>query len=143
MVKKIAAMMVAIALLLAPVSYFGHDNATVVSAKSYRSGVKSFNKSNTTTPFKQQKTNKSTTNSYAKKTAATKSKGGFMKGLLFGGLAGMLFGGLLANMGALGTIFGFVLNLLLIFLIISLIIKAIQLLLFKKQKQREEKVWRR
>jgi predicted lipid-binding transport protein (Tim44 family) len=49
------------------------------------------------------------------------SGGGFMKGMLIGGIAGMLFGGMFGNMGALGNIFGFLINILAIYFLFVII----------------------
>lgn len=49
------------------------------------------------------------------------SGGGFMKGMLIGGLAGMLFGGLFGNMGFLGNILGFLINVAAIVALIMLV----------------------
>ncbi|MEK3881359.1 hypothetical protein [Paenibacillus sp. PL2-23] len=46
---------------------------------------------------------------------------GLMKGLMIGGLAGLLFSGMFAEMGAMGEIFGLLINLLAIFALIMLI----------------------
>ena len=70
-------------------------------------------------------------------TGAAKTGGLFggsslMKGLMIGGLAGLLFGGMFANMGAMGEIFGLMINLLAIFAIIMLIRVAFVYLKSKK-----------
>ncbi|ASR47196.1 hypothetical protein B4V02_11105 [Paenibacillus kribbensis] len=44
--------------------------------------------------------------------------GGFLKGMMLGGLAGMLFGGLFGNMGALGSLLGLAVNVLAIYVLI-------------------------
>ncbi|MCR2802917.1 hypothetical protein [Paenibacillus soyae] len=68
-------------------------------------------------------------------TGATKSGGSsLMKGLMIGGLAGLLFGGMFANMGAMGEIFGLLINLLAIFAIIMLIRVAFVYLKSKKNQ---------
>ncbi|QHT61761.1 hypothetical protein GXP70_18440 [Paenibacillus lycopersici] len=54
------------------------------------------------------------------------SGGSFMKGLMIGGLAGMLFGGLFGNMGFLGNIFGMLINILAIYVVITLIMGIVR-----------------
>jgi hypothetical protein len=46
--------------------------------------------------------------------------GGFMKGLMLGGLAGFLFGGLLGSLGAFGELLGLMVNVLAIYLLFVL-----------------------
>jgi predicted lipid-binding transport protein (Tim44 family) len=53
------------------------------------------------------------------------SGGGLMRGLLIGGIAGMLFGGMFGNMGALGNIFGLLINLLAIYFLFVIIRKIV------------------
>lgn len=60
----------------------------------------------------------------APKTGGLFGGGGFMKGLMLGGLAGMLFGGLFGNMGFLGSILGLLINVMAIFFLIVLIRSA-------------------
>lgn len=50
--------------------------------------------------------------------------GGFLKGLMIGGLAGLLFGGLFANMGFLGELLGLMINVLAIYFLFVLIRSA-------------------
>jgi predicted lipid-binding transport protein (Tim44 family) len=142
MLKKILASLMIFTLFLAPVGHVFDQNPTEVSAKSYKSGKKSFNSNNNSPSFfkkdndqqvnKQKSTNKST---------ATKSnKGGLFKGLLVGGLAGLLFGSLLGNLGALGSILGFMINVLAIVVLISIIRKIFTTL---KKKREEANTWER
>jgi predicted lipid-binding transport protein (Tim44 family) len=49
------------------------------------------------------------------------SGGGLMRGLLIGGIAGMLFGGMFGNMGFMGNIFGFLINILAIYFLFIII----------------------
>jgi hypothetical protein len=65
-------------------------------------------------------TNKATAGSTTQKRGFF-SGGSLMKGLFIGGLAGMLFGGMFGGMGALGNIFGFLINIMAIFVVIMLI----------------------
>ncbi|MBM7563400.1 hypothetical protein [Paenibacillus sacheonensis] len=98
-------------------------------------GFKSPKKSYTTTPSKPaDNVNKSTsgTSGTTKSGTATNanrgffSGGGFMKGLMIGGLAGLMFGGLFGNMGFLGNIFGFLINILAIYVGIVLILGIVR-----------------
>lgn len=139
--KKLLMLLVAFALFFAPHGV-GYDQA---DAKGYKSGKKSFN--STTTPSKSDSNVNATTNKpadAANKTTSTAapSKGGFMKGLLLGGLAGFLFGSLFSDLGTLGAIFGFLINLLAIVAIVVLIRKAFTY--FKNQRKKQElNPWKR
>lgn len=143
MAKKLITIITAVALLFAPVTFFSQDNVTTVEAKSYRSGVKSFNKSKTptTSPFKNQQTNKSTTNNYSKNMKSS-SKSGLMKGLLFGGIAGLLFGSMLSQLGGLGSILGLLINVIAIYFVIKLAFKALTYF-YLRNKKRDANEWRR
>ena len=57
------------------------------------------------------------------KTGGLFGGGGFMKGMMLGGLAGMLFGGMFANMGGFGQILGLLVNIAAI-LAIFMVIRA-------------------
>lgn len=100
---------------------------SVVDAKggrSYKSPSGSFKKPTkpATTNDNVAKTQKPPTNGAA--TTANRgffSGGGLMKGLLIGGIAGMLFGGMFGSMGALGNIFGFLINILAIYFLFTII----------------------
>lgn len=135
--KKLLMILVALTLLITPFG-LNYDHA---DAKGYKSGKKSFN--STTTPTKPDSMiNSSTTksNGTATKSPATTaptapSKGGLMKGLLMGGLAGLLFGSLFSHLGILGSMLGFMINLLAIVAIIVLIRKAF--LFFKNQRPKQ------
>ncbi|MBM7645671.1 putative membrane protein [Scopulibacillus daqui] len=156
MLKKIIASLIVLSFVLVPIGdavfHHGPDSA---SARGYKSGVKSFNmnkgNSGGTHSLFQKKnpqTNKQKTISSYKKTANKSSKGGFLKGMLFGGLAGMLFGGLLSHFGALGSVLGMVINVLIIVVVIAVLVAIIRGLLsmiFKKNKQKEEEynTWRK
>jgi predicted lipid-binding transport protein (Tim44 family) len=61
------------------------------------------------------------------------SGGGLMKGLLIGGIAGMLFGGMFGGMGALGNIFGFLINILAIYFLF-MIIRSIVVYFIQRRK---------
>lgn len=145
--KKLMTAVLAAAIAFTPVGgVVFHEEASVVSAKSYKSGKKSFNQNNNSPSINQQKDTQ--TNSFSKKTTkdstntAAKSKtGSIMKGLLFGGLAGLMLGGLLANLGSLGAIIGLLINVLAIVVLISVIRKIFT---HFKKKREEEKMnsWR-
>ncbi|MEF2964745.1 hypothetical protein V3851_02800 [Paenibacillus sp. M1] len=113
-------------------------------ADAKRGGFKSGTRSYTTTP------KKSTTNDYQKSsdTSSTQkpgattgtntgrgffSGGGFMKGLMVGGLAGLLFGGLFSGMGFFGNLLGLAVNLLAIYAVISVVVW-----LFRRFKRRPQ-----
>jgi predicted lipid-binding transport protein (Tim44 family) len=66
------------------------------------------------------------------------SGGGLMKGLLIGGIAGMLFGGMFGSMGALGNIFGLLINILAIYFLF-LIIRNIVVYFIKRRKANEKR----
>lgn len=129
LLKKMLTAFMLVTFVFAPVAEHAFVGTShEVSAKSYRSGKKSFNSNNNQSNFNQNKSTvnkqKSTTNSNAKATKTNSfNKGGFMKSMMLGGIAGLLFGGLLANMGAMGSVLGLLLNVLAILLIVALIKK--------------------
>ncbi|WP_134701621.1 hypothetical protein [Ammoniphilus sp. YIM 78166] len=131
MFKKLLVFFVAFALVLSPGGLFDHQEAD--AKKSYKSGTKSF------TPTKNDSNMNSTTNKPATNNPATNtpaaakpaSSGGFMKGLLFGGLAGMLLGSMFGE-GMLGAIFGLLINILVIAAVIFLVRKIY--VYFKNQR---------
>ena len=122
-----------------------HNDSTTVEAKSYRSGSKSFKSNNNSTnnnTFQQRKADP--IQPIIAATTNTKrgffSGGGFMRGLMIGGLAGMLFGGLFANMGFMGDILGLFINLIAIFVVIALIRKIFS---FFKNNKKDPNPWRK
>ncbi|MBS4178818.1 hypothetical protein [Lederbergia citrea] len=141
--KKILAALFATVLLLSPVgSFVFQDHSTTVEARGYKSGKKGFNmnnsKINNNSNFQKKKQDSNTTNN--KSTTATNNKGGFMsgglmKGLMFGGIAGLLFGSIFANMGELGSILGFMINIAAIMILISVIRKIFAFFNDKKKKE--------
>jgi predicted lipid-binding transport protein (Tim44 family) len=143
--KKFMKLFLAIALVFTVGSAMSADLASAKGKRSYNSGVKNFQQQNNqNTNISKQDSN--TVNSPAKNTAptkatSTKSKGGFMKGLLFGGLAGLLLGSLLGNLGALGAILGLLINVLVIVMAIALI-RKIYVHFKNKKKEKEANVWR-
>jgi len=143
--KKIMAALLSVTLLFSSVGIVAFHDPISVEAKGYKSGKKSFNfqpnQQKQNNNF-QKKSNDSTTVNKSATKPATKgfSSGGFMRGLFFGGLAGLLFGGLIANMGALGSIFGLAINILGILLVFWLI-KKVFISLTKKRNE-ESNPWR-
>lgn len=139
--KKIIASFLALVLVMSPIgSIVLNDQLTTVEAKRYKSGKKGFNSNQQ--QFNQPKVDKKKEDSASlnKSTETPGKKGGFtsgglMKGLFFGGIAGLLFGGLLANMGVLGSIVGFAINVLAILLIVGLLRKIFFLLKERKRKE--------
>lgn len=105
------------------------DTADAKRGGGFKSNKQSFTQKKDSTT---QQSNTGATSGTANKsgaagsTATTKSGGlfggnSFLKGLAVGGLAGMLFGGMIGSMGAFGEIFGFLINLLVIFAIFMVI----------------------
>lgn len=96
------------------------QSAEAAKARSFSSGKKSF--SNTPSKSDSGVSSSSTTNksNATSGTSTTQNRGFFsggsmMKGLMIGGLAGMLFGSMFAGMGALGNLFGLLINVLALF----------------------------
>jgi predicted lipid-binding transport protein (Tim44 family) len=138
--KKLLAALLTASLVFSPLgNVVFQDHTTTVEAKGYKSGKKGFNNNNNSTNnnsiFQQKKDN--TTKSPSLFSSTTKKKsGGFMKGLMVGGLAGLLFGSLFANMGFLGSILGFLINMIAIIFLISIIRKVY--VMYKNKKRRED-----
>ncbi|MNE66865.1 hypothetical protein D3C80_1624430 [compost metagenome] len=120
MLKKL--MLVVMAFTL----FFAFTVPHAVDAKRSGGGYKSGSRSYTNTPKKSTDSgstntkNSSTTNTGQTANRGFFSGGGFMKGLMIGGLAGMLFGGMFSNMGAFGNIFGLLINLLAIYVVVMI-----------------------
>ncbi|MDM5155197.1 hypothetical protein QUF88_15690 [Bacillus sp. DX1.1] len=149
MLKKFVTVLTAFMVVFAAGSFVFTDN---VAAKSYKSGKKSF------TPSSGQNSkvnlNKKDSNVNAKKTtpdsktkatntAPKSNKGSFMKGLLLGGLGGLLMGSLFANMGALGSVLAFMVNMLVMAGIVMLAVRAFKYFKNQRKKQAEEAAWKR
>ena len=137
--KKLMTAVLAAAIAFTPVGgVVFHEEASVVSAKSYKSGKKSFNLNNNNSPSTNQQKDTQTsifskkTTKDSTKTAAKPKTGGIMKGLLFGGLAGLMLGGLLANLGGLGAIIGLLIN------VLAVLISVIRKIFTHFKKKREE-----
>lgn len=143
MVKKLMALFAAFMLALAPLGMIGLDDAAHAK-RSYSSGSKSFKPSSSTpsnnisnsSTNKQQPTSNATTNKAPNQTTPAASKGGFMKGMLYGGLAGLLLGGLFSNMGGLGAILGLLVNVIGIAILFILVMKVVNY--FKTQKRNKD-----
>lgn len=148
MLKKLVTVMTAFTVIFTASNFMFVDTA---AAKSYKSGQKSY------TPSSGQKSkvdlNKKDSNVQAKKTTpdtkakntAPKSKsnkGSFMKGLLVGGIGGLLMGSLFANMGALGSILAFMINMAVMAGIVMLAVRAFKYFKNQRKKQAEEAAWR-
>lgn len=141
--KKIISILTAVVILMTPVgsqmvNFVTPDSyqasaVKTVSAKvrggGYRSTNRSYNTNSNKVKTNSTKTaaNKAATNKAvtANKAKAKSRFGGFLGGMMLGGLAGMLFGGLLANMGGFGNIIGMIVNILAILVILRLVIMLI------------------
>lgn len=119
--------------------------------KSYKSGKKSYTpssgqKSKVDLNKKDSNVNsqKTTTDSKTKatNTAPKSNKGGFMKGLLLGGLGGLLMGSLFANMGALGSVLAFMVNMLVMAGIVMLAVRAFKYFKDQRKKKADEVAWK-
>lgn len=146
LMKKIMAAFLALALIFTPAGDFVfHESNQQVSAKGYRSGIKSFqsNRGSGTTSFF--KNNRSKSNSTSNRTATSAKNftgGSFMRGMIFGGLSGFLFGSLLSHFGGFGMMAGFLINLIAILVVISLLRYIITS--FRKQNKPEDSnPWKR
>ncbi|WP_459502954.1 hypothetical protein [Bacillus sp. C1] len=149
MLKKIVTVMTALMVVFGASSFVFVDHA---AAKSYKSGKKSFTPSSgqnskvdlnkKDSNVNAQKTNPDT-KTKASNTAPKSNKGSFMKGLLLGGLGGLLMGSLFANMGALGSVLAFMVNMLLVAGIAMLAVRAFKYFKNKRKTQAEETAWRR
>lgn len=160
MMRRLIALIATCALVFAPLSAIGLDDNIADARRGgggYSSGVKGFSpgssqKSNTNlfrnnqqqqpqqnTNVRTNANNRTTANN---PTAAQPNRGGFMQGLLYGGLAGLLFGSLFAGMGGLGAILGLLVNILAIYAIFMVIRKAFEF--FKNKKaDKDASAWRR
>lgn len=139
--KKILTAILTAVLIFSPVgNVIFQDQTTTVEAKSYKSGKRGFNNSNNNTntnSFFQQKKSNTPTNKSA--TTTKPRTGGFMRGLMVGGLAGLLFGSLFANMGVLGSILGLFVNILGIIILIAVIRRIFS---FFKNKKEDPRPWK-
>jgi predicted lipid-binding transport protein (Tim44 family) len=140
--KKLLSALIALTIVMSSIgSVILNDHSTTVEAKGYKSGKKNFNPSqnNFTKPKVDKKQEEN--NSFNKSSKTTSTKGGFfsgglMRGLFVGGIAGLLFGSLFANMGILGSVLGFLINMLAIIFIVSMIRKIFSLLKTNREKEK-------
>jgi predicted lipid-binding transport protein (Tim44 family) len=130
--KKLLLVMMSALLIFAVITPSSVDAKGI--SRSYKSPAGSF----------KQPTKPATTKDSVSKTQTTSptspttnrgffSGGGLMKGLLIGGIAGMLFGGMFGNMGALGNIFGLLINVLAIYFLF-MIIRSIVVYFIQRRK---------
>lgn len=141
--KKWIILLMAFAIALAPIG-FGADVVEAKKFGGYKSGKKTFN--NNVTP------NKSDSNLNSTKTPGATSKntatgtgargGGFMSGLMFGGLAGLLFGSMFDGLGAFGAILGFMVNMLAIVALIGIVFAAFTYIKNSRRHQ-DSNQWKR
>lgn len=151
--KKIISILTAVVILMTPVGSqminlvtpdsYQASAVKTVSAKmrggGYRSTNRSYNTNSNKVKTNSTKTaaNKAATNKAvtANKAKAKSRFGGFLGGMMLGGLAGMLFGGLLANMGGFGNIIGMIINILAILVILRLVIMLVSRMRQNKKAQ--------
>lgn len=125
--KKWIALFLALAVFVAPLA-FGADD--VEAKKSYRSSKKSFNSNITPDKSNNSFNSKTTNNVNSSKTTGTtttttsRTGGGFLSGLMFGGLAGFLFGSMFDGLGAFGALLGLMINGLAIIALIGIVLAA-------------------
>ncbi|AIG25885.1 hypothetical protein GOP56_00720 [Brevibacillus sp. 7WMA2] len=146
--NKLLMVFMALALMFTTVGINAHE----VDAKrggGYKSGSKSFQPTqSTTTPksnAKQDQNVNSKTNTTAPAANTASKSGGFMKGLLFGGLAGMLFGGLLGHLGGFGAFAAALLNILMLVGIVLLVVRLFQMVRNNKNNNKykeQENRWK-
>lgn len=140
MMKKFIGFLTAFMLMFAAISFISPDSA---EAKGYKSGRKSYSPTqNETVVQKKDSTVNSSKVQQDSKAPAAKKSGGFLKGMLLGGIGGLLLGSLFAGLGPIGSILAFFVNMMLMAGIVMIGIK-----LFKhwkkKKKQQEMEAWRR
>lgn len=161
--KKLAAALFAATLAFStvgPIVMDSHQGTITAEAKGYKSGKRGFNSNESSNNNSLFNSNKSNTNSNTKDNSnsifgnkktnnktntanPTGTKGGFLKGMMVGGLAGMLFGGMMSHMGAMGNIFGLLINVIAILVLIMLVMKIFQMFTRNKRKDEERNVWKR
>ena len=117
----------AMLLFATPVGNFiVQDQPVTVEAKGFKgkrggSGITNYQKKQNVNQNRSTYNNQSTTKPRT---------GGFMRGLIAGGLAGLLFGSLLAQWGILGSLLGLLINVGAILVIVWLVVK-----LFKRMNR--------
>ncbi|MCM3737208.1 hypothetical protein M3215_15725 [Bacillus cytotoxicus] len=150
MLKKMVTILTAFMFVFAAGSFVSVDSAY---AKSYKSGKKSYTPSSSQTQKSKVDLNKKDSNVNANKTTDSKTKatntapksnkGGFMKGLLLGGLGGLLMGSMFGHMGALGSVLAFMVNMLVMAGIVILAVRAFKYFKDQRKKRVEEAAWKR
>ncbi|MEH7475837.1 hypothetical protein V7158_29475 [Priestia megaterium] len=125
MKKILIAVALIFSLSLSPLAeYISYHDDYNANARSYRrSGKRSFNRQPSVRQNEPRSNFSNRRNGTVNRGVTRSNRGGFARGLLYGGLAGLLFGGLLGHMGALGGIFGLLINILAIVLVINLILR--------------------
>ncbi|PEZ03759.1 hypothetical protein CN326_17960 [Bacillus sp. AFS018417] len=150
MLKKIVTLLTAFMFVFAAGSFISVDSAY---AKTYKSGQKSYTPSSgqtqkSTVDLKKKDSHVNSNKTTGSKTKATNTapksnKGSFMKGLLVGGIGGLLMGSLFANMGALGSVLAFMINMFVMAGIVMLAVRAFKYFKNQRKKQVEEAAWKR
>jgi predicted lipid-binding transport protein (Tim44 family) len=110
--------------------------------RSFSSGKRSFSKAPTqsSSVSKSSTTNKSSS-SATSGTSTNRgffSGGSFMKGMMIGGLSGMLFGSMFGGMGAMGNMFGFLINVLALFVLYAVIRGIFDAIKRRRQPQQQD-----
>jgi uncharacterized membrane protein YsdA (DUF1294 family) len=144
MIKKWVKWVSSLALVFSLVGLGMVDSA---SAKGYRSGKGFFHPSysHQVVPKKNQNysifnSSKSNTTTYYHTVPHKSSRGSFAKGLLLGGLGGFLAGSLFHHsLGPISSMFDFVINLILLFVVIMLVVSVIRLIFYRRMNDS----WRR
>ncbi|MFT8362449.1 MAG: hypothetical protein ABF586_05555 [Sporolactobacillus sp.] len=143
--KRWFAVVLALTLVLSPAAVFlpasgsGHQ----VLAKGYRTGIKTFQPSTRTGTHSFFK-NKTIQRSEAKSSRSFGRSlgGGFMRGMIFGGLSGLLFGSLLSHFGGFGMMAGFLINILAVLAIIALI-RYLFVSFTRRRRAEDDNPWRK
>lgn len=133
-------------LALAVVFSFGLAIQDAADAKGYKSGKKSFSPTQSNHQINSTPTKPDAGSSVlpsSKPMTSTPGSGGFMKGLLYGGLAGLLFGSLFGNLGFLGAILGFLVNLLAVIAVVAIVIRLYTFIKDQRRKREFHNAWKR
>ena len=142
--KKLLLVFMSFTLVFIVTSFSASSEVGAKPSRSYKSPTGGYNAPSKQAPAPAKDTNVSKTTDPSRGTNPAPanrgffSGGGLMKGLLIGGIAGMLFGGLFGNMGVLGNIFGFLINIIAIIAVIMLIRMAVMYFI-KRRKENELK----
>ncbi|MFX3617288.1 MAG: hypothetical protein ACE3JK_07150 [Sporolactobacillus sp.] len=148
MFKKLMAAFLALALILTPAGDFvfsAQDHSA--SARGYRTGVRTFHSTpgNGSQSFFKNKTQQRSERSNTRMTTPGRSftGGGFMRGMIFGGLSGFLFGSMLSRFGGFGMMAGFLINILVIVVILALIRYLFVSFTNRKRRSEDSDPWKR